>query len=247
MFTQSDSDTTEFFQIIDATEDCKTIAKAVRDLCSGKNRFTITHIVDVLKGSSSQKVISSKHNESPYNGHLNDWNLYDVKRLLHRMIIDKHLQEEFIFFGDIPHAYLKIGNIETLMKGGVKIEFAISTEKYSKANIRSTLDATVYDGNTLNDNMNLSDIEDQCHNDLINLCSQLAKENDCDIGDIANIRSLKSMSIQLPITKEEMLSLPLATTANFDKFGKLLLETTCTYAAKKLGEFFTFESIFTVD
>lgn len=46
------------------------------------------------------------------------------------------------------------------------------------------------------------------------------------------------MSEILPTTEEEMLNIDGVTKANFDKFGRLLLEITKEYAAKKLGSFF---------
>lgn len=223
------------------TEDCKTIAKAVRDLCSGNNRFTMTHIVDVLKGGSSQKVVSSRHNQTSYHGHLKKWQTNDIKRLLHRMITDEYLREDLIFCRDIPNAYLKIGaNIEKLMKGGVKIEFAISDEKKKKAtnlDIVTTTPAADPDDIKFDSATEklIRELQDKCHNDLIAICSKLASQRQCAIGNIMNMQTIKEMSIKMPATEEEMRLLPHVTQANFDKFGKELLETTIAYAAEKLG------------
>lgn len=56
------------YEILDATEQCKIVAKAVKDLCSGNNRFTMNHIVNVLKGGSDQKILSSRHDNSLHHG-----------------------------------------------------------------------------------------------------------------------------------------------------------------------------------
>lgn len=225
------------------TEDCKTIAKAVRDLCSGNNRFTMTHIVDVLKGGSSQKVVSTRHNQSVYHGHLKTWQMNDIKRLMHRMITDEYLREDLIFCRDIPNAYLKIGtNIEKLMKGGFKIEFAISDDKKKKAtnlDIVSTTPAPTNSDDLIKfDSATeklIKELQDKCHNDLIAICSRLATQRQCTIGNIMNMQTIKEMSIKMPATEEEMLQLQHVTKANFEKFGKELLETTIAYAAEKLG------------
>lgn len=218
------------------------IAKAVRDLCGGNNRFTMTHIVDVLKGGSSQKVVSSRHNQTAYWGHLKKWQTNDIKRLLHRMITDEYLREDLIFCRDIPNAYLKIGaNIEKLMKGGIKIEFAISDDKKKKATnleIVSTSTPTTTDTNDIKVDAAteklIRELQDKCHNDLIAICARLANQRQCAIGNIMNMQTIKEMSINMPSTEEEMLQLPHVTKANFDKVGKELLEKTCSYAAEKL-------------
>lgn len=97
------------FKVIDATNVSIDIAKCVRDLCCGRSRFTLLHIVDVLKGSQSKKVIENNHQKTPYHGKLKDWNRADIQRLMHRLVIDGYLKEELVFMKDIPQAYLKIG------------------------------------------------------------------------------------------------------------------------------------------
>lgn len=203
----------------------------------------MTHIVDVLKGGTAQKVVSSGHNQTAYHGHLKKWQTNDIKRLLHRMITDEYLREDLIFCRDIPNAYLKIGaNIEKLMKGGVKIEFAISDEKKKKA----TNLEIVSTPSTNSDDFKVDpateqlirELQDKCHNDLIAICARLASQRQCAIGNIINMQTIKEMSIKMPSTEEEMKQLPHVTQANFDKFGKELLEKTCSYAAEKLCKYF---------
>lgn len=102
------------FKTIDASKIAIEIAKCVRDLCCGRNRFTLLHVVDVFKGSQSKKVLDNNHQRTPYHAKLKDWNRADIQRLLHRLVIDGYLKEELIFANDIPQAYLKIGpKIET--------------------------------------------------------------------------------------------------------------------------------------
>lgn len=97
------------YKTIDATKVSVEIAKAVRDICCGRSRFTLLHIVDVFKGSQSKKVVENNHQRTPYHGQLKDWNRSDIQRLLHRLVIDGYLKEDLIFTNDIPQAYLKIG------------------------------------------------------------------------------------------------------------------------------------------
>ena len=51
------------FVQVDVTEDCIAIVNAVNDLCGsagrwGKN-FTVTHFVDIFKGSEVKKVVEA--------------------------------------------------------------------------------------------------------------------------------------------------------------------------------------------
>lgn len=97
------------YKIVDATNVSIQVASCVRDLCCGNNRFTLLHVVDVFKGSQSKKVIENNHQNTVYHGKLKEWNRADILRLLQRLVIDRYLKEDLIFFKDIPQAYLKIG------------------------------------------------------------------------------------------------------------------------------------------
>lgn len=101
------------YKTIDATKMATEIAKCARDLCCGRNRFTLLHIVDVLKGSQSKKVVENNHQRTPYHAMMKDWNRADIQRLMRRLVLNGFLKEDLIFTNDIPQAYLKIGpNIE---------------------------------------------------------------------------------------------------------------------------------------
>lgn len=50
-----------------------------------------------------------------------------------------------------------------------------------------------------------------------------------------NLQALKAMAQKLPETTEEMLSLPHVTKANFEKYGKELLEITTRFSMEKLS------------
>lgn len=167
------------------------------------------------------------------------------------MITEEYLREDLIFTRDIPHAYLRIGsNIEKLMGGGVKIDFAISDEKKKKkaTNLEIETAVPVTDPNDIKldpaTEQKVKELQDKCHNDLIGICSRLANQRHCTIGNVMNMQTIKEMSIKLPTTEEEMKSLPHVTDANFAKIGKELLDTTCMYAAEKLGSYFRRHFVF---
>lgn len=99
----------DHYKIINVTTDCLAIVHLVKDLCHGRNRFTLLHIVDILKGSEIKKIVDNGHNKTVHHGRLKNWNRNDIQRLMHKLVIEDFLKEELIFSNDIPQAYLKIG------------------------------------------------------------------------------------------------------------------------------------------
>ena len=62
------------FVQLDVTEDCKAIVNAVNDLCGSAgrwaNNFTVTHFVDIFKGSEVKKVVEAGKKKTKKNGSL---------------------------------------------------------------------------------------------------------------------------------------------------------------------------------
>lgn len=98
------------YKMNDVTADCITIINAIKELCSGRSRFTLLHMVDVFKGSEIKKIITFGHNKTKFHGLLRHWERNDVQRLMHKLVIDNYLKEDMIFSNDIPQAYIKLGS-----------------------------------------------------------------------------------------------------------------------------------------
>ena len=86
----------------DVTAEAQWIANAVRELCCGSNRFTLLHMIEVFKGSMIAKIKEKNHDKSQYHGKLKTWDRADISRLMHRMVMDELLREDFIFVREIP-------------------------------------------------------------------------------------------------------------------------------------------------
>uniref|UniRef100_A0A182JUP8 RecQ-like DNA helicase BLM n=1 Tax=Anopheles christyi TaxID=43041 RepID=A0A182JUP8_9DIPT len=223
------------YKTLNVTDDCIMVAKAVRDLCGGRNRFTLLHLVEVLKGSENKKVLDNGHNRTAYHGKLKAWERCDIQRLLRKLVIDEYLKEDLIFSNDIPQAYLRIGSkIESLVNRRVRIEFSIK-EKHSGRGKLAKVDvpATAVQEST-QISAQLKDLQNRCYNDLLEICRAIAMQRNATLASIMNIQALKAMSEKLPESPAEMLTLPHVTKANFEKYGKQLLEITQNYAAEKL-------------
>lgn len=243
--------------MVDVTAFCKTIVKAVRDMCTGSKRQTLLYMSDVFKGANTTKIRSHQHERSPYYAHLKTWLATDIQRLLHKMVLDDLLKEELIFFKDIPQAYLRLGmKVESLMNGPLKVEFPL---KVAEAKSRTKIAETAAKNDTPTDDASgadepslpasnplviddataalLAELKDKCHNDLLDVCRTMASQRGVTMISIMNMQAIKAMSERMPETEEDMLLIPHVTPANFVKFGKQLLEITQQYAAEKLCKF----------
>ncbi|KAI8129596.1 Bloom syndrome protein like protein [Lucilia cuprina] len=224
------------YQKIDALEHCRKIVRCVKDLCSGRSRFTLLHIADVLKGSNIKKIIDNGHNKTPHHGILKDWDKADIQRLLRIMVTQEYLREDLIFANDIPQAYIYLGaKVEIIMKEKLTMEFPL-TRKEGKAQALSLSNEMVESENKASSksSQQLKDIYERCYSDLLDLCRTIAAARNVTMASIMNIQAIKAMAELLPETEADMCSIPHVTKANFDKYGEKLLEITRNYAAEKL-------------
>lgn len=176
------------YKEIDATEHAITIVKGVKDLCSGRSRFTILHMVEVFKGSSIQKIMDNRHNLSPQYGKLQNWDKLDIQRLMHKMVIEQYLQDDMVFTNDIPQAYIRIGpRVEHLVKKKVQIMFPLA-DKMSK-------NPKVLEVNSTEDlhakNPIVMEVIERCYKDLVEIVTRIATEKGCAISSIMNMQALK--------------------------------------------------------
>lgn len=221
------------YKKIDATEDCMAIARCIKDLCSGNNRFTVLHIVDVLKGSSIKKIMDNRHNQHSSYARLKTWDKSDINRLLHKMVMDHYLKEEMIFTNDIPQPYIRIGpRIEELMKRNVKFEFHIR----EKTTIQQE-DVMSNDTNNPLMNEELKELTQRCYDELVKYCQEIANEKHIQLGSVMNLEALHKMSKILPTSQKEMLKIQHVTKANFDKYGAKLLDITSAFEAEKICKY----------
>ncbi|XP_017062194.1 Bloom syndrome protein homolog [Drosophila ficusphila] len=219
------------YKALDALEQARKAARAVKDLCDGRSRFTLLHVADVLKGSKIKKIMDFNHHKTPHHGALKDWDKNDIHRLLRKMVIDGFLREDLIFANDFPQAYLYLGNnISKLMEGTPSFEFAVTKNaKEAKAAVASVSDSAA---SSSGDGMR--EIHERCYTDLLDLCRTIASQRNVTMASIMNIQALKSMAETLPLNEKDMCSIPHVTKANFEKYGAKLLEITCNYASEKL-------------
>lgn len=79
------------------------------------------------------------------------------------------------------------------------------------------------------DNREIIRIKVKCHDELLDVCRNIAVERRVTMSSVMNLSAIKNMSETLPVTKEEFLNIQYVTKANFEKFGKDFLAVTQKY------------------
>lgn len=85
------------------------------------------------------------------------------------------------------------------------------------------------------DDKAMKELQQNCYTELAEIVNGIAGALDVSTNSIMNMVALRVMSQQLPKDEEEMLQVPHVTKANYDKYGKALLDITQKYAAQKDG------------
>ncbi|XP_076748881.1 Bloom syndrome helicase [Xylocopa sonorina] len=217
------------FTMLDATNDAKQILKAVRDI--NQNRIcnlTLVFLTDIYKGSDLKKIRESGLTKLPIYGHGRSWNRGDIERLLHHMVLKDYLQEQMYINNEIACAYIKIGpNASELMTNkNVKVLIPMKSSNNS-----TTAVATVSTVTKGTDKV-LLELQERCYKELMEIIKGIAGALDISASSVMNMIAVRAMSQKLPDSEEAMLQIPHVTKANFEKYGKALLDITQKYAAE---------------
>lgn len=223
------------YQEMNVLEQCRKVARAVKEICSGRSRFTLLHIADVLKGSLIKRIVECGHDKTPHHAVFKDWDKSDIQRLLRKMVLEGYLREDLIFSNDIPQAYIYLGpKVQVLMQESVALKFAISRKENAKRPLPGFSSGIAVTKDSAAEATQLRSIYERCYSDLLDLCRTIAAARSVTMASIMNMQALKAMSEELPESEKDMLSIPHVTKANFEKYGGKMLEITRNYAAEKL-------------
>lgn len=80
----------------------------------------------------------------------------------------------------------------------------------------------------------LKELQDKCYAALMTDVKGIAGALDVSVSTIINMIAIRAMSQQMPTTVADMMKIPHVTKANFEKYGKALLQITQRFAAEKL-------------
>ncbi|KAG8035119.1 hypothetical protein G9C98_001609, partial [Cotesia typhae] len=105
----------------------------------------------------------------------------------------------------------------------------------ARAIVRAVRDIIQARKSTKPDNKALKELQDRCYAELMRDITGIAEALDIPAASIMSNIAVRAMSQQLPATKEEMLKIPHVTEANYNKYGKVLLQITERFAAEKVA------------
>lgn len=86
------------------------------------------------------------------------------------------------------------------------------------------------------DDEEIKNLIDRCYNELIEVSKAIAAERNMHYTNVINVEALRQMSREMPMTEEDMLTIPHVTQVIYEKYGKKFLEVTQRYAAERCGK-----------
>ena len=183
------------YMVEDMTDKARVIVESIQQVCRSKDsQFTLLHYLEVFKGSTSTKIMSSGHTTLPMYGKGFSIQRTDLERLFHLLVISGYL-EESLHTGSHENvvSYLRPGREATNLVSGR----AGPVELIIKTNPRSAKKSQPVDKNL-----------ESCLADLTSLRSNIAKElNITNPEAVFRLSTIQEMANKSPITKEEFLQL----------------------------------------
>ncbi|XP_076179692.1 Bloom syndrome helicase isoform X2 [Ptiloglossa arizonensis] len=218
------------FTMLDATDHAKQIMKGVRDINQMRNcNLTLVFLTDIFKGSDLKKIRESGLTKLPLYGYGRSWNRGDIERLLHYMVLKDYLQEHMYINNEIACAYLKIGSNASELMTGKDVKVLIPTRSSNNSHTAVATVSTV----TKKIDKVILELQERCYKELMEIIKGIAGALDISASSVMNMIAIRAMSQKLPDSMEAMLQIPHVTKANFEKYGKALLDITQKYAAEK--------------
>uniref|UniRef100_T1J5N4 RecQ-like DNA helicase BLM n=1 Tax=Strigamia maritima TaxID=126957 RepID=T1J5N4_STRMM len=202
---------------IDLIAEARLILTSVQTVVKHRSNYTLQHFVDVFRGSEGQKIIACNHTALEMYGKGKSLPRLDVERFFQKLAMEGYLVERLVVTkSDHVVAYIEMGpKAHDLIDGRIKNFFlAINCEE---ADQHSNASPTA------------NKWENNCFDELVEKCKELAIDNGIKYTSVMNINALHSMARILPSTEEEMLNIEYVTKVNFSKYGKHLLEITKKY------------------
>ncbi len=198
--TMCDNCTKGEVELVDVSVDAQKLLSAIY---RSEQRFGINHIVDILRGSKNQKLLEFGHDKlSVYNiGHEKSKNEWIA-------ICDKLIDNEALVLGEFR--VLKITTLGmNILKGKEKV--FIDSDKLGLLVKQKE------------EEIELS-FDDKIFEEFKSLRRTIAQENSVPAYVIFGDKSLKEMSLKLPINQEEFLVINGVGKVKFEKYGKPFLE-----------------------
>lgn len=205
---------------VDVKEIVEIIIKCVKYFCGiSKFNFTLLQLTDLLKGNVNKKFNEKVYSCKLFFGRLRSWLKSDLYRLLRKLLFEDYLAEYLIeIFQDVSQMYVKAG--PKLLNEVEKVYFTVNKPT---------------DSLTPNFNSKLIQLNEQCLNELLKMCSSVAAGLHVTLDSLIDIEVLRTLSIKLPANKKQMAKILQLKNYSFEE---KLLQITLQFAAAKILMFF---------
>ncbi|XP_014206098.1 Bloom syndrome protein homolog [Copidosoma floridanum] len=219
------------FFSVDVTNHAKALVSLIVELNHIRtNNITILQIVDIYKGSDVSNIAYKLgYNYHKYFGCGAEMTKHEIERLMHNLIVEGYLCENLQLNNGIVCSYVVPGPLASDFS---QSDAQIFLQKRKPSQRRQTC---VQENKPVlpETNARLKNIEESCYRELFDVISGIAEAMGMRANTAMNLTALREMSRQLPTSQRAMMRIPHVTKANFQKYGRTLLEIISKYAKEK--------------
>ncbi|VDK39808.1 unnamed protein product [Taenia asiatica] len=213
----------------DLTVDAKGLVEAVSALVQRRRNVTLNYLVDVFRGKlcaqTAQIQRNQDHNLALY-GRGANYSKTDAERLLHRLLADRVLNEEFAITAmDTVAAYLRPGpRASLLLSGNLQVMLPVAVNVKTGGTDISAVGDQPKD--------KFASIRSECYEALVKTAKQLTSQQ--GISNYAIVfpnEMLLDIANLLPTSQEELLKIPQCTEYKLTRFNatEAFLDVTLNY------------------
>ena len=185
------------FRSEDVTDLVRAVVQSVQ--CVRSNQYTLVQLLDAVKGSTSNRIMSSELCSLPLYGRGKDVAKHDLERLLHMLVIRDVLAESLhIGHHDNVVCYVKTGSKARQFLSGRTERFVLP--------IRGKVAVTTASKSTEAGSSKEDQVREECYQALLRLRITWAQKFKMKNPEhIFSTATLREMSRVLPSTKEQMM------------------------------------------
>uniref|UniRef100_A0A0X3P9R3 RecQ-like DNA helicase BLM n=1 Tax=Schistocephalus solidus TaxID=70667 RepID=A0A0X3P9R3_SCHSO len=225
----------------DLTQDAKMIVEAVAEFVCRRRNVTLNYCVEIFRGAQTAQIQRNNDSGNPLYGKGANYSKIDAERLIHRLLADRILLEEFVVTTvDTVAAYLRLGpKADSLLSGQQKIMLPVAV------NLKPRGTEPVIAGEEPVDKV--ANIRNDCYEALVRTAKQLTtKQGISNYATVFPNEMLLEIADQLPTTPEELLRIPQCTEYKLNRFNatQAFLDVTLNFLSILGGKYSLPTSIF---
>ncbi|KAL5110217.1 hypothetical protein TcWFU_004232 [Taenia crassiceps] len=210
----------------DLTVDARALVEAVSALIQRRRTVTLNYLVDVFRGAQTAQIQRNQDHSLALYGKGANYTKTDAERLLHRLLADRVLNEEFAVTAmDTVAAYLRPGpKANLLLSGNLQVMLPVAVNVKAGGTDISVVGEQPKD--------KFASTRRECYEALVKTAKQLTSQQ--GISNYAIVfpnEMLLEIANLLPTSKEELLKIPQCTEYKLTRFNatKAFLDVTFNY------------------